>query len=119
MNRKSSSSASSIEQMTDTEVNLYLANLSDLAKKEKNLEILFGSNGLSGRGATGNYTLISRATGLHRVHIGRILSGRCSPSLKTLKIISQVTTIGIEDIERYISRKRVDRDAAREKECAA
>ncbi len=105
---------SSIEKMSQEEISYQISHLSSLALKENNLDIIFGSNGSVGRGATGNYTLISRATGIHRVHIGRILSGRCNTRIMNLRAISQATGIGVEKISEYIQRKEQEKEREEE-----
>lgn len=87
--------------------------LAILAKGSNNLHIIFGNNGLSGRSATGNYTLIATAIEMSRKHIGTVLRGKTTPSYSTLLRLSEVTGIGISEISRYIEQqKQKDRRAA-------
>lgn len=86
--------------------------LSRQATQSRNLDIIFGSNGMSGRSATGNYTLIAAATGLSRVHVGKVLKGKTVPSYTVLLRLSEVTGIGIEQISRYIQDQKQQRQEA-------
>lgn len=81
---------------------LSVQSLSRQAIECNNLHMVFGSNGMSGRRATGNYTLVAAATGLSRKHVGMILKGKTEPSYTVLLRLSEVTGIGIDQISRYI-----------------
>src|SRR5688572_4131318 len=69
---------------------------------ECDLSIVLGSNGMSGRNATGNYSLLAKATGLSRVHIGKVLKGKVEPSLRTLNKLANVTGLSLDDINEFI-----------------
>lgn len=80
----------------------------------KNLSLVLGTNGMSGRGATGNYSLLAKATGLSRVHIGKVLKGAVEPSHKTLCRLSEATGISVGRLSQWVRRQR--RKAERERE---
>lgn len=71
-----------------------------------NLDSVLGSNGRSGRLATGNFTRLADVTGLSRVHIGKVLRGKVEPSLKTLRRISEATGLSIDGISEYIQNQK-------------
>lgn len=100
----------SIESMNTDEVMQRIEILAKLCRENQNLEILFGNNGMSGRSATGNFTLLARATSLSRVHVGKVLKGLVEPSHQTLVKISQATGISIDQISEYIREKRAKKN---------
>lgn len=87
-----------------------LKSLSQLVEQTGNLDLILGSNGMYGKNATGNYSLLSRATGLTRGHIGKVLKGKTAPSHNTLIKISGVTGLSIDKISEYILLQRKQRE---------
>lgn len=75
------------------------------ARRKRDLEIVLGNNGRTGRNATGNYSLLARATGLHRVHVGKVLKGLVGASHSTLIRLSEVTGISVGDISKFIQER--------------
>jgi transcriptional regulator with XRE-family HTH domain len=103
---------SSIQTMSREEVLLTISQLVELSERESNLDYIFGSNGQSGKCATGNFSLLARGIeiksppGLSRIHISKVLRGKVQPSHDTLRAISQVTGLSIDRISEYIVEKR-------------
>lgn len=96
----------SIDNLPIEEILRNVRDLSDLAIRNADLSRIFGNNGRSGRSATGNFSLLARATGLSRVHIGKVLKGRATPSYETLMKLSEVTGIGLNEISKFIQEQR-------------
>lgn len=86
--------------------------LSSQAIQDADLSLVFGSNGKSGRSATGNFSLLARATGLSRVHVGKVLKGQAVPSYKTLMKLSEATGISLDRISAYIQEQKKEKRAA-------
>lgn len=109
------SSYSSIESMTREEVLSTVDRLVKLSEKESNLDYIFGSNGMVGKSATGNYSLLARGIeilfppGLSRSHISNVLRGKVGPSHETLRSLSQLTGISIDRVSGYIMNKRIEK----------
>lgn len=106
------SSYSSIESMSCEEVIASINHLVSLAERESNLDYIFGSNGMVGKSATGNFSLLARGIeilfppGLSRSHISNVLRGKVGPSHETLRSLSQLTGISIDRVSGYIMEKR-------------
>jgi transcriptional regulator with XRE-family HTH domain len=96
-----------------------LKSLSKLVEQTGNLDLILGSNGMYGKNATGNYSLISRATGMTRGFIGKVLRGKTAPSHSTLVKISQATGLSIDKISEYILSQKRQREKEKEKGKAA
>lgn len=107
-----SDSTQSIQQMTREEVLSSISHLVGLAEEQGNLDYIFGSNGQSGKCATGNYSLLARGIeiiappGLSRIHISKVLRGKVRPSHETLISLAKVTGLSIDQISEYIVKKR-------------
>jgi hypothetical protein len=84
----------------------------DRAIETGDLDVIFGNNGRTGRKASGNYTLLAVATGMTRVHIGKVLRGLCGASHELLDDLSRVTGISMDEISEYIKAKQAGRRAA-------
>lgn len=104
--------ADSIQQMDREQILSSISYLVGLAEELGNLDYIFGSNGQSGRCATGNFSLLARGIeivsppGLSRIHISKVLRGKVQPSHETLKSLSRVTGLSIDRISEYITEKR-------------
>lgn len=107
-----SDSTQSIQQMNREEVLSNITHLVKLAEEQGNLDHIFGSNGQSGKCATGNFSLLARGIeittppGLSRIHISKVLRGKVQPSHDTLISLAKVTGLSIDQISEYIVRKR-------------
>lgn len=105
-------STQSIQQMTREEVLSSISHLVGLAEELGNLDYIFGSNGQSGKCATGNFSLLARGVeivtppGLSRIHISKVLRGKVQPSHDTLISLAKVTGLSIDQISEYIVKKR-------------
>jgi len=97
----------SIDSLSKDEAVMILHRLAKRAVKEHNLSLVLGSNGHTGRLATGNSSLIAKATGLSRVHVGKVLCGKVGASHKTLLKIANATGLDVGQISGYITRAEV------------
>jgi hypothetical protein len=95
-------SRKTIKSMSQEEAISELKRLSQLAKDQNDLSLVFGNNGRQGRMATGNYTLIAKCLGRVRVHVGRALQGKAKFGIDTLRDLSLITGVSIDDIVKYI-----------------
>jgi len=100
----------SIDNLSPEQAIEHVRRISSKAVDECDLSIVLGSNGKSGRSATGNYSLLSKATGLSRVHVGKVLKGKVEPSLRTLNKLADVTRLSLDQINEFI--QSVSRKAA-------
>lgn len=96
----------SVSTMTTEEARRLALSLGNQAKASNNLSLVFGRNGQHGRNATGNYSLLAKATGLSRVHVGKVLRGDLNPSLTTLKKLEEVTSIDVSLIIKWIQEEQ-------------
>lgn len=92
-----------VSRMTKDEAVSILKMLASIAKESGNLDSVFSSNGSSGRGANGRYSLIAKATGISRTHIARIFNREKNPSIETLTIIANTADISKESLLEYIT----------------
>lgn len=104
--------ADSIQQMDREQILSTISHLVGLAEEQGNLDYIFGSNGQSGKCATGNFSLLARGIeivtppGLSRIHISKVLRGKVQPSHDTLISLAKVTGLSIDQISEYIVSKR-------------
>lgn len=91
-----------IEQMDKAQALEMVREISSRAAQDGNLNLILGSNGKSGRNATGNYSLLAKAIGMTRVHVSRVLKGKVQPSHSTLRKIGEATGISLDEISRFI-----------------
>lgn len=91
-----------IEEMSQEEALKMVHQISSIAGETGNWSLILGSNGKSGRNATGNYSLLAKAIGMTRVHVSRVLKGKVQPSHLTLRKLSEATGISLDDISRFI-----------------
>lgn len=96
----------SIGTLTQDQAQEIVREVSSRALSHGNLSAVLSNNGKTGRSASGNYSLLAKATGLSRVHIGKVLRGRVEPSHRTLIKLSSVTGISIDDISEFILEMR-------------
>lgn len=101
-----------IEQLSAEEAQILARYKGDRAVNLNNLSIILGGNGESGRNATGNYSLLAKAVGMTRVHMSRVLKGKVQPSHATLRKLSEVTGISLDEISHYIMEIAAKREKA-------
>lgn len=101
-----------IEHMDQTEALEIVREISSRARENGNWGLILGSNGKSGRSATGNYSLLAKAIGMTRVHISRVLKGIVQPSHSTLRKLSEATGISLDEISKFILEQSSNREAA-------
>jgi transcriptional regulator with XRE-family HTH domain len=94
--------AITIEEMDQDQALEAVREISSRAVKSQNWGLILGANGKSGRSATGNYSLLAKAIGMTRVHVSRVLKGKVQPSHSTLRKLSEVTGISLDEISRFI-----------------
>jgi DNA-binding phage protein len=94
--------AITIEEMDQDQALEAVREISSRAVESQNLGLILGANGKSGRSATGNYSLLAKAIGMTRVHVSRVLKGKVQPSHSTLRKLSKVTGISLDEISTYI-----------------
>lgn len=102
----------SVGTLSPAEAQKIARDKADKAIESGNLDIIFGNNGRTGRKASGNYTLLAVATGMTRVHIGKVLTGKCGASHELLDDLARVTGISMDEISEYIKAKQAGRRAA-------
>ena len=102
----------SIDNLPIEDIHKNVLTLSSQAVLNADLSLIFGNNGKSGRSATGNFSLLARATGLSRVHIGKVLKGLTKPSYETLMRLSKVTGISLDEISGFIQQQKKLKEAA-------
>lgn len=101
-----------IEDMDQDAAIEMVRQISSGAKETGNWSLILGANGKSGRNATGNYSLLAKAIGMTRVHVSRVLKGKVQPSHGTLRKLSEVTGISLDDISRFIVENTKEKEAA-------
>jgi transcriptional regulator with XRE-family HTH domain len=107
-----STSTATIEHMDQREALEIVKEISSRARESKNWGLILGANGKSGRSATGNYSLLAKAIGMTRVHVSRVLKGKVQPSHSTLRRLSEVTGISLDEISEFILAQTTDTEAA-------
>lgn len=105
------SSNISIRTLSRADAQKIARDKADRAIETRDLDVIFGNNGRTGRKASGNYTLLAVATGMTRVHIGKVLTGKCGASHELLDDLAQVTGISMDEISEYIKAKQREQAA--------
>lgn len=101
-----------IEQLDQQQALEIVRQISSRASESGNLSLILGSNGKSGRSATGNYSLLAKAIGMTRVHVSRVLKGNVQPSHGTLRKLSEATGFSLDEISRFILDQAKKEEAA-------
>jgi transcriptional regulator with XRE-family HTH domain len=96
----------SVSKLSQQEAISILRKISNVAMSTGDLSLVFGNNGKSGRLASKNYSLISKATGISRAHIGKVLKGENGASLRLLRLIAEVTDIDVDDVVRWLEEQK-------------
>lgn len=102
----------SIRTLSPADAQKIARSKADRAIREQDLDVIFGNNGRTGRKASGNYTLLAVACGVTRVHMGKVLSGKCGISHELLDDLAEVTGISMDEISEYIKAKQAEWRAA-------
>lgn len=102
-----------VAQLDQSEALAICKSLGTQALETNNLDLLFGSNGMTGARARGVYTLLSKCTNLSRSFLGRVFKGEGKPSEDTLILLESVTGVDRGLISRYMQEKREMRSVSK------
>lgn len=94
--------AGTVESLSQENALEMVRRISSTVGQDGDLGLILGSNGKSGRNATGNYSLLAKAIGMTRVHVSRVLKGKVQPSHSTLRKLSEATGISLDRISEFI-----------------
>lgn len=95
-----------VSKLSQEDAITILRKISNAAMTTGDLSLVFGNNGKSGRLASKNYSLISKATGISRAHIGKVFKGENGVSLRMLRLIAEATDIDVDDIVRWLEEQK-------------